>query len=103
MNESQANTMEGETMGLNCMVTYTYSVIDNVASLAIENGKTISRSYDVTASAPEVPSFTCITSRAYATTNNNGAPIRGLARNIPNVTCATSALKVLCKYFRKLY
>ena len=80
--------------------TVTNSVIDYVTSMAIENEKTISRSYYVDASAPEVPPFTCITSFALDDAIIIGAQtIGGLATNIPNITCETSVIKVLCKYF----
>src|SRR6218665_2553824 len=90
MNSSQSNTVEEESMRLICAVRNSTS--NNVTSLSIENGTDIRRSYYVTASAPEVPSFACITSFAL------DEAIIGLATNIPNSTCATSVIKVLCKY-----
>src|SRR6218665_2944696 len=98
MNASHANTVEEETNQLNCTVTY--SVKDSVTSIAIENGNSLSRSYYVDASEPEVPPFTCITSFALDDAKANGTQtIRGLATNIPNATCETPVIKVLCKYF----
>lgn len=91
-------------MQLNCVVSYNEISRPSIAWKGVEdapavreNGTAISLSYFVVASAPEVPSFTCIASFA---ADNNGATIIGLAKNnIPNATIATSAIKVHCKYF----
>ena len=96
-------------MLLNCMVAYSginrvsmvWKEVEN-ATASVDNGATISPSAYIVASAPELPSFTCITTFAVDTKDNGGTLIVGLATNFPNtITCATSAIKVQCKYFIK--
>lgn len=91
-------TFERDGVQLNCMFTYNRARISSIVWKGVENapevkdnGQTISLSYFVDAYAPEVPSFTCVTSFA---ADNNEATITGLATNIPYATCATSAIKV---------
>lgn len=99
-------------MQLNCVVTYNetnrvsivWRGVEN-ASAVVETGKTISRTYSIVASAPAVPSFTCTTTFTVDTRDyNDGVPIKGVATNIPNTTCETSAIQVFCTYLiRDLY
>lgn len=98
-----AQIVENETVQLNCVVTYegtsrTRMVWKGVkdAPATVKTGQTITQSGSVAASTPEVPSFTCITS---IDAHDNGAQTVGLAKNTPNITCETRAVKVLCKCF----
>jgi len=95
----------GDDVRLSCMVTYNGMDTASMAWKGVEdapetvrNGKTISRFYSIVASAPEIPSFTCIVTFAVETRDSSGELVKGLARNVLNTTCATSVIKVLCKY-----
>lgn len=100
INATLDNTVEGDGVRLTCVVKYNGT---NKASMvwkgveddpaAVENGITINRSFSVVASAPEIPSFSCIISFEINDEYTN------LATNIPVITCKTPAIKVLCKYF----
>ena len=75
------------------------------AQAVVQTAKTISRTYSIVASAPAVPSFTCITTFTVDTRDSTGeVPIKGVATNIPNTTCETSVIQVFCTYLiRDLY
>lgn len=97
----QGSTEEGDPVRLTCEVTYDGNHTASVlwkdvrdATPFVENGNTISQSYSVVASAPEIPSFTCTCSfQVVVDVIEHG----DLATNIPTATCKTSAVKVLSK------
>lgn len=99
INSSRNNTVEGDGVRLTCEVTYNGT--ENVSMLwkdvedappALKRGKTTIRSYSVGSSAPEVPSFTCITSIQVMT-----AAVA--ATNTPSITCKTPSVEIICKYY----
>src|SRR6218665_3071120 len=85
-------TEEREGVLLNCTVIYSgikrasmvWKELEDLP-VHVENGERISHSVYVVAFAPEVPSFTCVTSFPV---NYEEFKIHGLATNIPNTTCA---------------
>ena len=93
---------------LNCGLTLNETNGTSVAMNGSENSPTaakngitlglLSLSYFVIASAPKVPSFTCIITLTVDVKDSSGELIKGLATNIPNTTCEISAIEVLCKY-----
>ena len=97
-------------MPLTCEVTYNGT--DNASMIwngvedapaAVESGKTITRSYFFVASAPKVPSFICNTSFVVKTKESGSSEvIKGMATNMPETSCKTPLIKVMCKYINNI-